>query len=75
MQSLTKRSNMKTKTSKSENNKPLNKQVLKKRVAELENRLNNLHILVSNLAHNQEMIVKALTPDEVDEPTQFEDVE
>ena len=75
MQSLKKESNMNPKTSKSENNKPLNKQVLKKRVAELENRLNNLHILVSNLAHNQEMIVKALTPDEVDEPTQFEDVE
>jgi len=75
MQSLKKESNMKTKTSKSENSKPLNKQVLKKRVAELETRLDNLHILVSNLAHNQEMIVKALTPDEVDEPTQFEDVE
>ena len=63
---------MNTETKKSESTKPLNKQVLKKRVAELENRLSNLHILVTNIAHNQDMIVKALTPDE---PTQFEDVE
>ena len=55
---------MNTETNKSENSKPLNKQVLKKRVAELENRLNNLHILVTNLAHNQDMIVKALSPEE-----------
>ena len=55
---------MKAETNKSENSKPLNKQVLKKRVAELENRLINLHILVTNIAHNQDMIVKALAPEE-----------
>ena len=67
---------MNTETNKSENSKPLNKQVLKKRVAELENRLINLHILVTNIAHNQEMIVKALAPDEEKEDeTPYDDID
>lgn len=37
---------------------------LKNRVNELENRLNNLKILVDNIAFNQEKIVEALTPEE-----------
>ena len=69
---------MNTETNKSENSKPLNKQVLKKRVAELENRLINLHILVTNIAHNQEMIVKALSPDketEKEDDTPYDDID
>jgi hypothetical protein len=45
-------------------------------VAELENRLINLHILVTNIAHNQEMIVKALAPDEEKEDeTPYDDID
>ena len=67
---------MNTETNRLENSKPLNKQVLKKRVAELETRLNNLHILVTNLAHNQEMIVKALAPDtEKEDETPYDDID
>ena len=39
---------------------------LKNRVKELENRLNNLKILVDNVAFNQSKIVEALTPKEDD---------
>tara|TARA_R110002126_G_scaffold58926_1_gene155094 strand:+ start:1271 stop:1459 length:189 start_codon:yes stop_codon:yes gene_type:complete len=42
----------------------LNRFVAKKRIAELENRLNNLHKLVENIAFNQEQIVAALSPKE-----------
>ncbi len=64
---------MKKQTNKSElTNKAINKSILRKRVAELETRLDNLHILVANIAHNQEMIVKALSPDE--EETPFDDI-
>jgi len=45
--------------------KPLNKQVLRKRVSELETRLSNLHALVKNIAHNQEAIVTALSSNEI----------
>tara|TARA_R110000765_G_scaffold320627_1_gene412616 strand:- start:690 stop:923 length:234 start_codon:yes stop_codon:yes gene_type:complete len=42
---------------------------IKNRVKELENRLNNLKILVDNLAFNQEQIVKAFGVDaEATEP-------
>ena len=42
---------------------------LKNRVKELENRLNNLKILVDNIAFNQEQIVKAFGVDgEATEP-------
>tara|TARA_R110000764_G_scaffold79893_1_gene158826 strand:+ start:113 stop:283 length:171 start_codon:yes stop_codon:yes gene_type:complete len=44
------------------------KEILKKRIAELEVRLDNLHILVTNIAHNQDAIVAALTPNEEDKP-------
>jgi len=37
---------------------------LKNRVNELENRLNNLKILVDNIAFNQQKIVEVLTPKE-----------
>jgi hypothetical protein len=37
---------------------------LKNRVKELENRLNNLKILVDNIAFNQQKIVEVLTPKE-----------
>ena len=37
---------------------------IKNRVKELENRLNNLKLLVDNLAFNQEQIVRMLTPEE-----------
>tara|TARA_R110000787_G_scaffold201522_1_gene312337 strand:- start:49 stop:213 length:165 start_codon:yes stop_codon:yes gene_type:complete len=37
---------------------------IKNRVKELENRLNNLKILVDNVVFNQEQIVKVLTPEE-----------
>jgi hypothetical protein len=37
---------------------------LKNRVKELENRLNNLKLLVDNTVYNQSKIVEALTPDE-----------
>tara|TARA_R110000803_G_scaffold76302_1_gene140883 strand:+ start:1757 stop:1939 length:183 start_codon:yes stop_codon:yes gene_type:complete len=36
----------------------------KKRIAELENRLNNLHQLVENVVYNQQQIVAALSPEE-----------
>jgi hypothetical protein len=39
---------------------------LKNRVKELENRLNNLKILVDNIAFNQSKIVEVLTPKEED---------
>ena len=39
---------------------------LKNRVKELENRLNNLKILVDNIAFNQQKIVEVLTPKEED---------
>ena len=39
---------------------------LKNRVKELENRLNNLKILVDNVAYNQQKIVEVLTPKEDD---------
>ncbi len=68
---------MNTETNRLENTKPLNKQVLRKRVAELETRLTNLHILVSNIAHNQETIVKALTPDtetQEEDDTPYDDI-
>ena len=39
---------------------------LKNRVKELENRLNNLKILVDNIAFNQQKIVEVLTPKEDD---------
>jgi hypothetical protein len=50
------------------------KKVLKQRVGSLEERFNRLHALVANIAHNQEMLVEALTPskDEV-EPKDKED--
>ena len=67
---------MNTETNRLENSKPLNKQVLRKRVAELETRLDNLHILVTNIAHNQEMIVKALAPkEEEDNDTPYDDID
>jgi len=43
----------------------LKKHTLKVRVTELENRLNNLQILVANIAANQEEIVKAITTNDV----------
>ena len=43
----------------------LKKHTLKVRVTELENRLDNLHILVSNIAANQEEIVTAITTNDV----------
>ena len=45
----------------------LNRFVAKKRIAELENRLNNLHKLVENIAFNQEQIVAALSTKEEEE--------
>jgi len=45
--------------------KPLSKQILRKRVSELETRLTNLHALVKNIAHNQEAIVTALSSNEI----------
>tara|TARA_R100000541_G_scaffold21263_1_gene31181 strand:- start:1239 stop:1400 length:162 start_codon:yes stop_codon:yes gene_type:complete len=39
---------------------------LKNRVKELENRLNNLKVLVDNVAYNQQKIVEVLTPKEDD---------
>ena len=57
---------MSEKTPKLENKrKPLNKQILRKRVSELETRLNNLHSLVKDIAHNQEKIVTALSSNEI----------
>jgi len=47
-----------------ETKQTLNKQVLRKRVSELETRLNNLHSLVKDIAHNQEAIVTALSSNE-----------
>ena len=42
---------------------------LKVRVSELEVRLDNLHQLVTHIAHNQEQIVEAISGNEtVDEP-------
>ena len=46
------------------------KEVLKKRIAELEVRLDNLHILVTNIAHNQDAIVAALTPNEAEDKSE-----
>jgi len=43
----------------------LKKHTLKVRVTELENRLNNLQVLVANIAANQEEIVKAITTNDV----------
>lgn len=43
----------------------LKKHTLKVRITELENRLNNLQILVANIAANQEEIVKAITTNDV----------
>ena len=40
---------------------------LKNRVKELENRLNNLKILVDNTVYNQSKIVEALTPDKTED--------
>ena len=57
---------MKEKTPRLEKqSKPLNKQVLRKRVSELETRLSNLHSLVKDIAHNQEAIVTALSSNEI----------
>ena len=44
----------------------LKKHSLKVRVTELENRLNNLHQLVTNVVANQEEIVKAITTNDVE---------
>ena len=44
----------------------LKKHTLKVRVVELENRLNNLQVLVANIAANQDEIVKAITTNDVD---------
>ena len=44
----------------------LKQHTLKVRVKELENRLNNLKILVDNIAFNQQKIVEVLTPKEED---------
>lgn len=52
--------------------KPLNKQILRKRVSELETRLNNLHSLVKDIAHNQEKIVTALSSNEFKEVDEAE---
>jgi len=41
----------------------LKKHTLKVRINELENRLNNLKVLVDNIAFNQEQIVKAFEVD------------
>ena len=50
----------------------LKQHTLKVRVKELENRLNNLKVLVDNIAFNQEQIVKAFEVDaEVVEPTKL----
>ena len=50
----------------------LKQHTLKVRVKELENRLNNLKVLVDNIAFNQEQIVKAFEVDaEVIEPTKL----
>ena len=38
-------------------------EALKVRVAELETRLDNLHLLVADISYNQGMIVKALSVD------------
>ena len=43
----------------------LKKHTLKVRVTELENRLNNLQVLVANIASNQDEIVEAITTNEV----------
>ena len=38
--------------------------VAKKRISELESRVNNLHQLVDNIAFNQSQIIKAMTANE-----------
>ena len=50
----------------------LKKHTLKVRVTELENRLNNLQVLVANIASNQDEIVEAITTNEVAKVDEFD---